>query len=883
MKRRTGNTKVARTIALALATVVAVTSVPVAALAEGDDSPQVQPVIVVEDPSEGAAEGATVTLDFSSENVTDDTKEVVVEAQQSYDEAGNAETAANAAAEAAANAATYAGNAEQAATNAETVANAAQALADTLIGKNAIDMTAVDKSVEAAETAVGDANSAIATYNSNVNDVNAKIDLANNSKNDDEKTGALGTDSLIAAATNEGEGSAQAAVNAAIQDAEDNYVKKEVIENVRSEVGTADQAYVDADTNAKTALATINQNLTTALTGTDIVANAKTAADNAEKAKEEAVKHQDSASKALDKTVENYNEVKKLVESNSHDVAAANKFAQDAATAAVEARNAADNAEKAAKAASEAADVAKQKRDAAKTAVDNATKDLNDAWSVFKKAYAKAEDLADTADGKVEDLVGDGKGKKGKIETANEKIETAKTAVSNFNNTEVKNANDAIKNTNGLIDAAQQAIDGLDPVEAKKITDAIDAVTNAQDALDAANEDLAEAQESYNNSLKEKKTAAQYADEANTAANNADGQLTEMYKQIALVEASERVTKDNLSNMLQHTDYSSLEASFETATGDFKKSFAEGEQDPSKVTVPSDLDTVILGQATIITNKTNELNGLNTQLNNLDNEIDGYAKTIETYEGYIKNNPGKITEKQAKLPELEQAVNDAQKDYNKWGWAPGAHAYYSSKLNTAKRNLQDAKDDIETWNNQITEANNNIAGLRTSKASAVSTKSQVESDIEAARNAKDKAEERKTAAENLKTVTDKKASVDAFTVNEDNTAVLTAREVQMIKDIIAAYGNKENYAKYDINTEDEAWNADKSWVAMDGDTSVYKHVKDGTWVGDGIADFVNFWSNLFTDHDAMEGDMNKREKAIEAKYSATGNVLLVWDNEEGLI
>ena len=798
MKKNTGNKKVMRVIACALATAVAVTSMPVTTLA--DDNAE---------ESAKRSEGSTIvvenlTLDFSSGNLNSESKNAVTETVNATNAAADAESAAAAAAAAATQASTAKNNAETAAANAETVAAAAQTLANVVSGDNkTIDVDTLTNLsattsgvgtanglIDAAQTAEGSAdsavstaNGAIATYNAAVEATNGKIQAANDSKDTKDESGksVSGTDLLIQAANNALTG--KDGVEDKVKAAQDNYVSSQTINEVKQAVSDAANAYTDADKEARGKLDTINKNLTIALTGTDIVKDAKEAASGAETAKGEAETHDKSAQTALEKTESSYNEIVKLVNANSHDVSAANKFAQDATLAAQDARQAANNAEAAAATAAAAEAIAKGKVDAASGAVKDAVEALKAAKSIYGSAYNEAKGKADTADERVEDLIGTNT-KKGKIDIANEKIQAALDAIDRYNKNEVKNANDAIAQTNRLIQEALNAIAALDDSDmiAKKETadglitaageagdaavtamgTAGTALANAKSALETALTTLGTAKDSYDAAVKDKNTAEQYAADAKTASDKADEQAGIANAQYLAAVDKDGVVKDYLAKATSDNgdSYEILKNKVANAKSEFDSaSLAKDGADAdvikaqnNKSSVDTEQNKKINEYNTTITNNTNALGtattgGLYKQQADLAKQIGTYSDTINTYEGYIKNNPGKIeannakiTELQNSLPDLQDKVAAAQRDYDKVKNIPLVRLYFEGLLNDAKDDLNDANKEItrlttenQTLNDQKTTAENNIATVRQNKSNAEKTKQQVDSNINIAK------------------------------------------------------------------------------------------------------------------------------------------------------
>ncbi len=798
MKKNTGNKKVMRVIACALATAVAVTSTPVATLA--DDNAE---------ESAKRSEGSTIvvenlTLDFSSGNLNSESKNAVTETVNATNAAADAESAAAAATAAATQASTAKTAAETAAANAETVAAAAQTLANVVSGDNkTIDVDTLTNLsattsgvgtanglIDAAQTAEGSAdsavstaNGAIATYNAAVEAANGKIQAANDSKDTKDESGksVSGTDLLIQAANTALTG--KDGVEDKVKAAQDNYVSSQTIKEVKQAVSDAAEAYTDADKEARGKLDTINKNLTTALTGTDIVKDAKEAASGAETAKGEAETHDKSAQTALEKTESSYNEIVKLVNANSHDVSAANKFAQDATLAAQDARQAANNAEAAAKTAAAAEAIAKGKVDAASGAVKDAVEALKAAKSIYGSAYNEAKGKADTADERVEDLIGTNT-KKGKIDIANEKIQAALDAIDSYNKNEVKNANDAIAQTNRLIQEALNAIAALDDsdMNAKKQTadglitaagtagdaavtamgTAGSALANAKSALETALTTLGTAKDSYDAAVKDKKTAEQYAADAKTASDKADEQAGIANAQYLAAVDKDGVVKDYLAKATSDNgdSYEILKNKAANAKSEFDKaSQAKDGADAdvikaqnNKISVDTEQDKKIGEYNTTITNNTNALGtattgGLYKQQADLEKQIGTYSDTIKTYEGYINNNPDLIKQKEAEITEKNRIYNEAKQntlekqakydDLPEWrvvsraaAWLELQDAIYEegkleNQYNELVRQKKELNDNLET-------AKANIATVRQNKSNAETTKQQVNSDISTA-------------------------------------------------------------------------------------------------------------------------------------------------------
>ena len=965
MKRSTGRSKVARMIAVGLATVITATSVPVNVLADEEIKTEAQqeeqkvPEFKGETSTSITVENLTtsdpndtLTMDFSSNNLTPESKQAAQDAHNSLKAAGEASTAATAAATAATAAQTAQGQAEAAADAAEKLATAAATAAAALTGANAVDVDGAVGLVTTAENAIGatnstdentangavnaanaadtaltnqytTANGAIAAYNGEVAKVNEKIETANNSKNDSkDKEGktVLGTDSLIQAAKDKA-----SSVDDAIQAAKDNNVTQASINEVITSVGEAEQAYKTADTNANTALNNINNDLAKALSNPDIVDGAAAAAQGAEDARKQAEIHDGTASDALTETEKNYNGVKNLVETGSHDVAAANQFAADAALSAQAARQAANNADAAAKTAATAEATAKAEFEAAKAAFDAALEALKTARDNYNTDIKTANGKADTADAAVENLIGkeeNGKHVDGLIDIANEKIKEANKAVSDYNNGEVAKANAAVTNTNNLIDEAQAAINGLDSTDMdtetrkiaglkttanKKASDAKDKISDAQkawddadkalkdaiNALEKAKADYEKAQEKYKDANGESETAAKLAAEAKTAADEAANQAKEAEFQSKIADAREGLTKDYLAEATNGTSYQILGERLNTAESEKNKAQTDKDNADAALTqaqkqyqaVYDVQNPIVTSQQAIIDEKTTQIgdnnSGWTKQKNDLQNSINTINNALGAYNKAVEN------EKEAK------AKYEA---LNWWDWTYGKGEIialdYVNKQETTKNKFKDLKSAIgqnpSSGSEAVTIANslltskgielttvtNNITNATTAKTNATTARDIAQGLI----NAED--EKVKTATTNqgnadkalstrteeYKTALANKNKVDNFVVTEANAIELGAEDIKLINEIITTYGKP--YNEFDENV--------KSYLAIDADTNKYRDVMNSTAADDVIATIGNWFSGIFTGNNERYELKNKMEVSLEKKYGGQGNVFWFW-------
>ena len=513
-KSRTGK-KIARAIALGLATMVTLTSVPMTVNGTEPTDPEVKEGIIVVDTRE---------IDLSSDNLTDDTKSIVSETQAADNAADNAAVVANQAAADASAAAGYAEAAAAEATNATEIAKAAddmyQALeegSDLVNQINAASNTSedndgmVENAVEAynaataaigdnnggavkaiidanakkegADTAIANAGTAVAAVgnadNGAVEAANNAIDDANASKGnlkDDDHATSSGTEGLIQAAkdavTNIQARESAAAIekgeNSDTENGKEGSGLLKKIEDVKAKVEEANGLYTAADTEAQTTLNKISADLIAAFNDIDVPGVGAKAAGVAEESMKNALDQSGKASNALANTWDSFNAVKQLVDSGSTDVDTAATYAKNARDAADEAKQAADNAKAFAANAEVAQGIAEANYQTAQDAYNKALADLLKVYQEYEENYGKAGEAADVADklvdGNLEEA--DDKGVNGEIDSFNNKVDGIVDDIDAYNSEDkdksarVK-ANNAIDETNGKIEAAQDLIDAL--------------------------------------------------------------------------------------------------------------------------------------------------------------------------------------------------------------------------------------------------------------------------------------------------------------------------------------------------------------------------------------------------------------------------------------
>ena len=782
MKKKTGSKKVIRAIALALATTVLATSVPITTNADEHEELRSKDSIIVVD---------SRSLDFSSDNISTETQQIVTDTGNASNAAADAATAATAAQTAATAAQTAATAAATAAQNAEAVARLAQDAAAALTDK--VDVENVAGEVDTAATSIatsntdtaaaisaeGEADAAISTANGEIADYNAQVDNANTAitaANNSKTAENTGTDALIQAANDQKTN----VVDTKIQDAKDKAVSDETINQVKETVRLANEAYENADSDGQKAINAVCADLAKALTDADAVSGAKDAAGAAETAKTNAETFDGNAQKALDNTQTAYDNVKKLVDTGSHDVASAQAFAKEAADAAADAAKAAEQAGVQASAAATAEQTAKDKYEAILNILIEKKAALETAKTNYEAAYTQAETGRTSANTAATTL-------NGNIDDANTAVATAKQAVTDYNNNEVKNANDAIAETNRLIGVAEGEIEKLgigkntgleaDYIAAKSTADgkkttagekgdtAVTSLSQAKNDLKTATDDLTkaiadleEAKKAYDTASANNKKASDYAQTAADKAQEAANKATEASGQEAIAQSNEAVSKDYLAQTLQGTSYSILQNNVSVAqsnldTANEEVVTAQGEKDAAdavllekqnaQIAVNAAQDPIIAAQQSIIDAKTTELgsaktSGLYKQRSDLNAIIKQKADDINKYNSTITSKTNEIAKLEKEtIPDKKKAYDKAeaeQKEKQKEldalpEWRIVSRAVVWAELQSLKGKTDDAKDD---WGKAITAKTNaetDLATARTNLANAITAKSKAETEL----------------------------------------------------------------------------------------------------------------------------------------------------------
>lgn len=781
MKKKTGSKKVIRAIALALATTVLATSVPVTTNADEHEELRSKDSIIVVD---------SRSLDFSSDNISTETQQIVTDTGNASNAAADAATAATAAQTAATAAQTAATAAATAAQNAEAVAKLAQDAAAALTGENKVDVENVAGEVDTAATSIatsntdtaaaisaeGEADTAISTANGKIDAYNAQVDIANAAitvANNSKTAENTGTDALIQAANDQKTN----VVDTKIQDAKDKAVSDETINQVKETVRLARVAYENADSNGQQAINGICADLASALTDADAVSGAQTAAGVADTAKTNAENYDADAKTALDNTQAAYDKVKNLVDTGSHDVASAQAFAKEAADAAADAAKAAEQASVQASAAATAEQTAKDKYEAILNILKEKRAALETAKTNYEAAYTQAETGRTTANTAATTL-------NGNIDAANTAVATAKQAVTDYNNNEVKNANDAIAETNRLIGVAEGEIEKLgigkntgleaDYIAAKSTADgkkttagekgdtAVTSLSQAKndlktatDDLNKAIKDLEDAKKAYDTASANNKKASDYAQTAATKAQEAANKATEASRQEAIAQSNEAVSKDYLAQTLQKTSYSILQNNVSVAqsnldTANEEVVTAQGEKDAAdavllekqnaQIAVNAAQGLIIAEQQGIIDEKTAELgtattSGLYKQRSDLNAIIKQKTEDIAGYNSTITQKTTEInTLTNTTIPDKKKAYDKAeaeQKEKQKEldalpEWRIASRAVVWIELQSLKGKTDDAKDEWERAKTDKTNAEKALENATTAKSNAETAKSNAE-------------------------------------------------------------------------------------------------------------------------------------------------------------
>ena len=544
-KSRTGK-KIARAIALGLATMVTLTSVPVTATAE-------EGKIKVED-LRTENTGASAQKIDDTENAEKKSEDAESKAEEIASDAKSAADAADSAMQAADNASDIADAAEDllaaltipedgsenlatqiaAATDVDPNSPKQNAVVLYNAADNAInnETTGSEALIAAANDAISDANSAIngekgsetalTAVNTQVqtadNAIKAASDSKNGSKNEDGSVKTPGTDALIKAAADKldelnaadgqlatdrtGVENERKNLQKAVNDAVDKYgnADKTTQGKINNEIAPLlvtelkDGTVKDKDGKVTDS---ITKNISDVFGKDEINGDATDGTKAVTLCKDYAEGEKRDANAALSNTWGNYYGVKRLVDNGSHDVIAAQAYAKNARTEADKAQQAADNAKAFAAQAVVAETNAKANLKAAEERVAYYEEQLRQALAANEQAYDDADKEVGTANTSAETF------NTGNLKTFNDRIGTLNGQINSYNENEVKNANDGIAETNGLVQKQDEEISKIADLKTtaetamgnanEKIDDIYGtngedgAIKKANDAIDAAN------------------------------------------------------------------------------------------------------------------------------------------------------------------------------------------------------------------------------------------------------------------------------------------------------------------------------------------------------------------------------------------------------------
>ncbi len=873
MKRRTGSKKVLRAMALALATAVFATSVPVTTLADKQD----YQIEVIDDrgSSSGSSESSesTVTFDLSSNNLTEETKAIVVETKAADSASDQAATLAGQAATDANAAADFASVAETAANNANTIATAAEnmlnALNDTDFNKqitDAADTSGVTEKYNDAvkavkgENGVGGANNAIAAAEAAKLLVEPKITEANNATAEvnnrvDRLEGANGQKGLIeianekkGTASDKATGKAATGTELLIEtaesklatiktkeseatttkgDANSGLVKE--LNDVKNEVQGVRESYDLADSDAKKAIDDINTELTksviNALEGKTEKESVSFSAEAAAKAKDNASTERDVASKQLTNTEDSFRKIEALVNSGSHDVEAAAGFAKDARTAADAAQQAAVNASAYADAAKAAEKVASLNYAAADNKYQKALADL---YAVLAEYEAKYGAL-DGENGRA--AVADGK-----VTTVNGKVDALNTAI------------DGIVGTNGLIaqyeNARQQAVTGISETntaigEANTVYNEIYTDVAGQiDGKDATRDQIADAKINAANAAKNRAIGEDgkggLVKDANDAISTANGKKTEFNNaksaklgengalataknaldgKKALYEAAKK-NADKAQQDLADEVLAAAEKVFETADD------AEKAQKIAKLAKQEELTAeqwADLAQASA------DLAAENADKVKDDAIVAGTTKTLnDLLSGATQKSKDALAKRTNNGKTYQQLVNEKNEA---WG----------NDTTSTVEGLTDKNSDLEkkTYPDKL-KSHKNVAGVKHTYNYVINHSwkfsSSVVKEAEADKALHDKNEKKINTYNNL-------AKVDNFKYTPDMVLTVGTEDIESLQDYLNSFGDLEKKTEYQnlINSLNKDYGPgngnkeDKSFKTVDSETTKYASCVGADW------------------------------------------------------
>lgn len=581
------------------------------------------------------------------------------------------------------------------------------------------------------------------------------------------------------------------------------------------------------------------------------------------------------------------------------------KDAEDRADAAVEKANAAK----------EAADgkiiTQKENINDANTAIDayNDEVELLDiAKGEYKESLNKFND--EIIDEKVKPAV---KEANDEIKNANELIKAANTAME-----EANKALDAISAENSDVSKARADLEKAKSDLEKAST----AVSQAAEGYESAKELTEFAEDAAGDAAEFVETAETNATKAALKAGDAKNILANALtgKDVATLDKNVSDAESEVSTATQILTNANLDV--ETARGQVQTALnnqtaVNNEQQP----IYNEQDKIFndkvneLGSATTNgllkeqADLAEQINSLNTQIGQKVTAInDENLKIAQANTDITELNTKTIPEKKRALEKAEQELAKAQEDLDDANFV--TYLYYLAVLQNKKSAKEKAQKELDTANENLTAAEtkrttatqnynkylDDKSNLEVQLEAAIENKTEKESKVNDAVTARDNAKTArdeakglmdaeagkvKAANENLEqkqgiviektkelegknllltAAREERAKVSEFEATKDNTEVLNAEEIELLKKLVKDYGNK-NYDQFDSN--------DYSYSAANGDTDAYRPLVGDTSFGDGVGKVVNFFSNLFGGDDVMHEDSVKQKTAIYNKYSDT--------------